>query len=371
MGEVYAWSHQDEVHLVERFTGVPLSSIKGSTVDCIVFNTTAGELLLHGAQSDKVQTLCDKLKGGIAHSASFGRNHFVASTDAGIIFSQGEGSQGQHGHGHSDDLEQPFPLKVASQIEEVRAGSNHCVALTRGGNVYAWGTGYFGQHGGNARRPQMVPRMLSFQKCKISSIAVGDDFSLALATDGRIWAWGSNDCGQLGLGDTRARFKPQVVGSTFTDIGDGQALKENPLLISKANNAVESSWVSIAAGHSHAVACNAAGELFAWGFNMQGQLGQGESRKYLKVPTIVDFSNSGASDDPEDTSIAQVAAAGYFSAALSANGKVFTFGQMEVTGDDQPPRANAGTATLVRKLSDAKVRCHWKLLLGHALIVGC
>ncbi len=51
MGEVYAWSNEDEPQLVERFTGVPLDGISGtSRRDCVLLNTAAGETLFYGSQ---------------------------------------------------------------------------------------------------------------------------------------------------------------------------------------------------------------------------------------------------------------------------------------------------------------------------------
>jgi alpha-tubulin suppressor-like RCC1 family protein len=209
MGEVYAWSNGGAPTLVERFTGVPLTDMRGTTADCVLLSTAAGDLLFHGSGTKDVETLCSQVSGTVV-SADVGKSHFVAVTDAGIGFTQGESELGQTGQGHTDDLETPFPLKVKMQLREVRAGANHSVALSVGGQVFTWGTGFFGQHGGATRRPQMVPRQLSFQKARISAIAVGDDFSLAVSTDGRLWSWGANDCGQLGHGDSKMRLKPQV-----------------------------------------------------------------------------------------------------------------------------------------------------------------
>ena len=349
MGEVYAWGSNEEPQLVERFTGVPLDGISGTSVDCLLLNTAAGEVLFHGNETALIEGPCSQVKG-VVNCAALGAKHFVAVTDAGIIFTRGEGELGQTGQGHPDDVETPFPLKVASQISVVKVGANHSVALTNKGTVYGWGTGYYGQHGGAVRRPQMVPRLLSFQKCKIVQIAVGDDFSLALATDGRIWSWGANDCGQLGLGDTKARFKPQVVGSTHTDVGD---TRTDPLLIPAANNAVKTTYRSIGAGKAHAVACNGEGQLFAWGFNMQGQLGQGSSRKFATDPLQVDLSSYG--DYSDNINIVEVDAAAFFSAARSVNGHIYTFGKFVTVGKDQPEQTNAGVPALVHRLSNAKV----------------
>ena len=146
-----------------------------------------------------------------------------------------------------------------------------------------------------------------------------------------------------------------MVGSTQTSVGDAAALEANPLLISKANEAVKSTWISVGAGKAHTVACDASGALYAWGFNMQGQLGQHESRKSCRLPTLVAMDGQGVADETatsnDDTLIGQVAAAGYYSVALSRTGRVYAFGQMAVAGSAQPqPLANAGTHARARGL---------------------
>jgi hypothetical protein len=92
---------------------------------------------------------------------------------------------------------------------------------------------------------------------------------------------------------------------------------------------------------------------------LQGQLGQGTSRKALSAPARVDLSGcnpeaAGGRED-DDTRIAQVGASGYYSAALSRNGRVYTFGQMTVSDDQQPSAPDAGVAVLVRKFANARV----------------
>lgn len=99
-------------------------------------------------------------------------------------------------------------------------------------------------------------RLTAFDSIPISFVAAGPAalHALAGAADGRLFAWGRNDKGQLGLGDLCQRNKPTVV-----DLGGG-------------------SVVAAAAGKSHTLIALADGASFACGNNTQGQLGLGSVR---------------------------------------------------------------------------------------------
>ncbi|MFC1525028.1 RCC1 domain-containing protein [Planctomycetota bacterium] len=94
------------------------------------------------------------------------------------------------------------------------------------------------------------------------AIACGEDHALALKTDGTLYAWGQNNNGQLGLGDTAQRYAPIQVG-TDTD------------------------WVEVAAGRDHSLARKSDGTLYAWGWNINGQLGLGHTTTPINTPTLV------------------------------------------------------------------------------------
>src|SRR6185503_7429522 len=79
------------------------------------------------------------------------------------------------------------------------------LALKSDGTVWAWGTGDSGQLGdgnfyttGNhgVATPVQVSGLTS-----VTAIAAGQDHSLALKSDGTVWAWGAGDSGQLGDGN--------------------------------------------------------------------------------------------------------------------------------------------------------------------------
>ena len=81
-------------------------------------------------------------------------------------------------------------------------------------------------------------------------IAAGDNHTMALESDGTLWAWGGNGQGQLGDG-------------TWID-------KNSPIQIGTDNK-----WVFVAGGASHTVALKSDGTLWAWGSNYHGELGDG------------------------------------------------------------------------------------------------
>jgi uncharacterized delta-60 repeat protein len=93
------------------------------------------------------------------------------------------------------------------------------------------------------------------------SLTSGYSFTVALKNDGTIWAWGQNQVGQLGIGNTTDQPYPVQVGT-------------------------DNNWKSISAGFYHAFAIKNDGTLWAWGYNVAGQLGLGNTTN-VSVPTQV------------------------------------------------------------------------------------
>lgn len=85
-----------------------------------------------------------------------------------------------------------------------------------------------------------------------SKIAAGSTNSMAIKTDGTLWAWGLNNGGQLGTGNTTSRSSPVQVGALTT-------------------------WAAVDCGSVHTLAVRTDGTLWAWGDNSSGQLGQGNT----------------------------------------------------------------------------------------------
>jgi|GEM_PF-959907 len=187
-----------------------------------------------------------------------GQDHSLAATNDGTLYAWGSNAYGQLGVtttqtcGSTPCSESPIPVTGASGVIAVAGGANHSVALTTSGNVYAWGANDKGQVGASNSTCNSLPCQTTPAQVTglsgITVIAAGDNFSLALKSDGTVWAWGDNSLGQLGIGNT------------------------NP-----ANGAVQvpglSGVTSIAAGANHALVVKSDGTVWAWGSNGSNQLG--------------------------------------------------------------------------------------------------
>ncbi|MBR0088344.1 MAG: hypothetical protein IJP94_00745, partial [Clostridia bacterium] len=106
----------------------------------------------------------------------------------------------------------------------------------------------------------------------VPMVAVGDDFSIALRSDGSVWSWGRNDKGQLGVG----------TAVTATD-------RPVPVMVSKDGETIRLSDVTniiyVAAGQYHAVAIDEDHNVWTWGYNGFGQIGNGTMNYYEQVMT--------------------------------------------------------------------------------------
>jgi alpha-tubulin suppressor-like RCC1 family protein len=130
----------------------------------------------------------------------------------------------------------------------------------------------------------------------IKTIAVGAFHNLALSESGKVWAWGNNEYGQLGTGDTQPRSTPVAV-----------------------KNLRGLDLVDIAAGGWHSVALTADGEVYGWGRGEHGRLGFGDDKSSKMIPQKV--------HTLESEFIVQVSCGGTHSVALTNDGRIFSYGR--------------------------------------------
>lgn len=140
----------------------------------------------------------------------------LAVDDSGVIWVWGSNSNSENdgtllGLGGSKYSIQTTPAQIAAltNIVAVAADTGHSLALRADGSVWAWGSNNSGQLGDGTTVangvPAQVPGLAGIQK-----IFAGGGASYAVAADGKVWAWGNNTFGQLGDGNTANRNAPAI-----------------------------------------------------------------------------------------------------------------------------------------------------------------
>ncbi len=121
------------------------------------------------------------------------------------IFVWGQNNFGQLGTG--DTQQRQVPEKITSlsphQIVDLSSGYRHTLAATTEGAVYSWGhngNGQLGQGVGDKTNRHSPTKIPSLSHSKVVQVSSGEDFSLVLTSEGRIFSFGDNNGGQLGQG---------------------------------------------------------------------------------------------------------------------------------------------------------------------------
>jgi alpha-tubulin suppressor-like RCC1 family protein len=96
------------------------------------------------------------------------------------------------------------------------AGSGHSLALLSDGTLWAWGRNAWGELGDGTTEKRSTPVQVR-GLTNVQTIAAGGDHSFAVLTDGSVWAWGLNHTAQLGDGTTTSRRTPTHI-TNLTDV---------------------------------------------------------------------------------------------------------------------------------------------------------
>lgn len=226
-----------------------------------------------------------------------GQQHSLLLTD-GKVYAFGGNTDGQLGDGTTLDRHTPVMVEGLEGIEviAVAAGDRHSMALSADGKVYTWGRNNQGQIGDGTIMHRYTPMLVrALEDVEMVAIAAGNEHSVALSVDGKIYAWGSNTSGQL---------------------GDGT--RDNDLSIATVQGLEDINVVAIAAGGVHTLALSDDGKVYAWGYNYHGQVGDGTNAIHRTSPLLV--------EGLSNREIVAIAAGTRHSMALDIYGRVYAWG---------------------------------------------
>jgi uncharacterized repeat protein (TIGR02543 family) len=267
------------------------------------------------------------LSGGVVHS--FGM------TTSGELYAWGSNELGQLGDGTTANKSIPTlisfeGLQSGETIRDVFAGQYHTFVVTSNGRVYAWGFNNYGQLGDGTLVDNSTPTLISFPVGEtIRNVVADQDHSLAVTTTGRVYSWGRNNFGQLGDNTLADNSTP-----TLISFPGGETIR------------------NVAAGIGHSLAVTTTGQVYAWGSNLYGQLGDGTTAN-KSTPTLISFNGLNNLNDGE--TMRDVVAGGEYSHAVTTNGRVYSWGSNNrgqlgdgTSGTSQNQNiANKSTPTLI------------------------
>ncbi len=238
-----------------------------------------------------------------------GHRYTIALRSDGTVWTWGLNNYGQLGDGTYTNRKSPVQVSNLSDAIAIAGGGEHTIALKSDGTIRAWGSNGSGELGDGTTVESFTPVQVNGISDVTKIAGGGESYTMALKSDGTVWAWGYNGHGQLGDGTTDRRITPVQVSEisdvTAIDCGYGQSLALNsdgtvwawgendygqlgdgtttnrttPVLVSGI-----SSVIAVSASKYHSIALKSDGSVWAWGGNWGGQLGDGTAHNFKKIP---------------------------------------------------------------------------------------
>ncbi len=202
-------------------------------------------------------TLIKNPNDAVLVQISSGYYHFLMLTEDGRVYVMGSNNHGQLGLGNR--LSSPQPVYLVSlqgiPVGQIACGAYHTLILTVSGNIFAFGKNDFGQLGFGDTDYRLFPMNLKFlNTLKACYIACGEDFTAVLTLDGGVFTFGAGMYGQLGHNSTSHEYLPR-----------------------KVPDLMGSEVTQIACGRCHVLVYLSSNRLYSFGLGGNGQLGIGSA----------------------------------------------------------------------------------------------
>ena len=265
-----------------------------------------------------------------------GAHNFAIKSD-GTLWSWG--TSGHLGSGSVSNYNAPTQIGTANNWKTVCDAGQHAAGIRTNGTLWTWGYNNSGQLGlGTVGTGVFVPIQVG-TATNWKSVAVGFEITLAIKTDGTLWAWGRNSNGALGDGTLNNRSVPAQVGTAnnWAELsvsnqvlalktdgtlwgwgynGDSVLGNGNTTNVTVPTQIGTATWQKIAAALSHSQGIQTDGSLWAWGNNLYGKLGDGTATNRT-VPTRIGTATNWQSIDNHEN----------HSVAIKTDGSLYAWGQ--------------------------------------------
>ncbi|XP_071496413.1 E3 ubiquitin-protein ligase HERC2-like [Diadema antillarum] len=344
-GTIYGWGHNHRGQLggiegakvkvptaIESLTALrPIQIVGGEqtlfavTADGKLYATgygASGRLGIGGTDSVSTPTLLESIQH--VHikkvAVNSGGKHALALSVEGEVYSWGEGEDGKLGHGNRTQCDRPRVIESlrGKEVIDIACGGAHSACITSSGELYTWGKGRYGRLGHGDSEDQLRPKFVDALKSyRVTDVACGsgDSQTLCITDDDNVWSWGDGDYGKLGRGGSDGCKVPQKIDA-LANIGVCKVECGSQFSIALTKSGCVYTWgkgdyhrlghgsddhvrrprkvaalqgkkiISIATGSLHCVACSDQGEVYTWGDNDEGQLGDGTTNA-IQRPRIV------------------------------------------------------------------------------------
>lgn len=296
-----------------------------------------GQLGLGDTEPRRVFTVLEKTRGrGVVGLAVNGCDSCFAMTADHEVLAWGGG-------GHTATMQQQTDDAVSFACEphmvdelqgedvmDMCVGASHVAAVTTGGDVFAWGRNQCGQLGLTDFETRRTPELLGYferQQDRVHQVAAGENHTAALTRSGRVYCWGHVDSGKLGIG----------VDERYGARDDEKFFFPAPTLVSKISKHCVR---QIACGSAHTLARSSDGRCFAWGHGAGGRLGLGDCRDRIEPQPIPEL---------ENMCILQIAAGTWNSAAVVLVPPLLDTGWLYTWGSGYHGQLAQGTVQVMLK----------------------
>ena len=304
-----------------------------------------------------------------------------------------------HGSEHGDDtITLTAPAAPGFRLASVDTGGSSSLGIGSDGNLYTWGDNTNGQLGDGTTSQHTTPVKIPRPDGTDNGFfwvqaTAGRTHSAAVGSDGNLYTWGDNTCGQLGDGTNTQRTTPVKVirpaGNGFTwiraEAGDGYTMaigsddnlyiwgslpgglgdtncttaSTRPVKVALPQGVPSTfRFEKIAAGDRHATAIGSDDNLYTWGSNTHGQLGHADTG----VPAAAATPIVAAGDDPKQpVGYVQASAAGDHTMAIDLRGRLWVWGDLADGTDTATPARiwPAGTNDTYRFTHTSTGRAHY------------